>query len=224
MKTWITYLLVSGVTGSPLLGVLVVAALWFGGTSYWIGRLPDPFGPFKRWSRVRHLRNELGMNPQNVNVRTELGGLLAGRSPAEAREVLQDVVTRCPDLPLPMYHLGVAQLAAGDTAAGHALIDRALGLKKDLRFGEPLVCLGDHYLKLGKAEDAKAAYTRATQVHSSFAEAWYKLGKACRALGDAAGAKTAFQTTLSSTEHSPPFKRRIDRSWRIRAWLALRSG
>lgn len=223
MKTWLTYLLVSGLTGSPLLGVLVVAALWFGGTSFWIGRLPDPIGPLKRWSRVRHLRAEHGMNPQNVNVRTELGGLLATRRPDEARALLADVVERCPDLPLPLYHLGVAHLSAGDTDAGRAAIEKALSLKKDLRFGEPMVCLGDHYLKVGKAAEARAAYTRATQVHTSFAEAWYKLGKAAKLAGDAAGAKEAFRTTLSSTEHSPPFKRRIDRSWRIRAWLALRA-
>jgi tetratricopeptide (TPR) repeat protein len=224
MKTWLVYILVSQLTQSPLLGVVAVAALWFGGGSWWFGRLPNPLAPFKTWSRMRELRAGLAMNPHDMNLRSELGGLLATRDPAEAKALLEEVVRRCPDIALSIYYLGLAQLGLGETEAGRASIERALAMRKDLRFGEPLVRLGDHYLRKGDTAAALAAFERATVVHGSYAEAWYKAGTAARAAGDAAKAKAHFRSTLSTTEHAPAFKRRQDRVWRWRAWWALRSG
>jgi tetratricopeptide (TPR) repeat protein len=223
MKTWLTYFLVSQATGSPLMGLVAVAALWFSGTSFVFGRLPDPAAPFRRWARIRDLRIAHDMNPHNVDVRTELAGFLVGRSPGEAKALLDEVVRRCPDLPLPAYLLGLAHLGLGESAEGRACIERALALKPDLRFGEPMVRLGDHYLALGKPAEARAAYEQATRVHVSYAEAWFKAGKAAKLAGDLAGARAHWTETLAATRHSPPFKRRIDRQWRLRAWLALRT-
>ncbi|MES2644358.1 MAG: tetratricopeptide repeat protein [Myxococcota bacterium] len=222
MKTWFTYIVVSQLTGSPLLGIAVVAALWFGGGTLWLGRVPDPRAPFRTWARIRRLRAEIGMNPHHVDHRTELGGLLAKRRPAEAKVVLDDVVRRHPELALPHYHLGVAQLELGETEAGRASIERALTLRKDLRFGEPLVRLGDHYLGQGQHAAALAAYERATVVHSSSAEAWFKAGKAAAGTGDKKTAHAHWEEALASTAYTPGFKARVDRPWRWRSWLALR--
>jgi tetratricopeptide (TPR) repeat protein len=223
MKTWLTYIVVSQLTGSPLLGIAVVLAVWFGGSAFWLGRLPDPTAPLRRWSRIRALRAELGMNPHNVDVRTELGGLLATRQPAEAKAILDEAVRRCPDLAQPAWYLGLARLELGDTEGGRTAIERALTLKPDLAFGEPLVRLGDHYARKGNPRAALTAYERATDIHCSYAEAWYKAGRAARAAGQLHKAKAHWTETLASTEHAPPFKRRLDRPWRWRAWWALRA-
>lgn len=222
-KSWLTYIFVSALTGSPLLGVLAVLLVWYGGTSFWLGRLPDPTSPFRTWSRIRRLRGEHGMNPHDVDVRTELGGLLATRSPGEAKSLLEEAVRKCPDLAQPAFFLGLAHLNLGETDAGRAQIERALSLKPELAFGEPLVRLGDHYAKKGDARAALAAYERATDVHCSYAEAWYKAGAAAKAAGDAAKAKAHWRETLASTDHAPAFKRRQDRKWRWRAWIALQA-
>lgn len=222
MKTLFTYLVVSRLTGSPLLALLVVALVWYGGASWILGRLPDPSAPFRRWSRVRRLRDEMGMNPHNVDVRTELAGLVVDRSPAEAKEMLGEVLRRCPDLPLPAYFMGLAHLGLGATDEGRAEIERALAMKRDLRYGEPMVRLGDHLYAKGDARGALAAYERATEVHGSHAEALFKAGRAARATGDAAGARRHWEETLAATRHAPGFKKRQDRVWRLRAWVALR--
>lgn len=222
MKTWLTYIVVSQVSGSPLLGVAVVVALYFGGGTLWLGRLPDVTAPFRTWSRIRTLRAELGMNPHHTDHRTELAGLLVARQPAEAKALLEDVVRRHPDIALASYYMGLAQLRLGETEAGRASIERALSLRKDLRYGEPLVRLGDHYMTIGNAGAALAAYERATAIHASSAEAWFKAGRAAAAGGDKRAAKQHWDEALASTAHAPGFKARVDRPWRLRAWLALR--
>lgn len=224
ISNWLLYFFISSVTGSPLLGLLVLAALWYGGSGWYFGRLSTPFGPLKERLRIRRLRGELSVNPHNVNVRAELGGLLATRSPDEAKKLLQEVCQRAPELPLPHYYLGLALLALGDTAAGRASIERALAIRPDLRYGEPWVRLGDHYASRGQGAEAIAAYRKATAAHTSYAEAWYKLGAALKRAGDRDAGREALQETLQSTEHAPAFKRRVDRSWRWRAWWALRQG
>jgi tetratricopeptide (TPR) repeat protein len=222
LKSWFTYFVVSQVTGSPLLGAAVVLALWAGGGTWFFGRLPDPSALFRTWSRIRTLRAELGMNPNHTDHRAELGGLLATRRPSEAKDLLEAVVKRHPELALAVYHLGVAHLALGETEAGRAAIERALAIRKDLRFGEPLVVLGDHYTRLGQHAVALAAYERATVIHTSSAEAWFKAGRAAASSGDTATAKKHWEEALASTAHAPGFKARKDRPWRWRAWLALR--
>lgn len=224
MKTWLTYLLVSGVTGNPLLGVLAVALFWLGGSSWWLGRLPDLARPFRRWSQERQLREELGQNPHNLNVRGRLGGLIATSRPAEAVELLEEVVRRAPELPLPRYGLGLAQLALGQTDAGRASIEGALAVKGDLLFGEPMVRLGDHYAGKGDWKPAIRAYEAAIEVHPTHAEAFYKAGRVAKRSGDAATARRRWEELLKVTRHAPGFKKRQDRPWRGRAWLGLRLG
>lgn len=221
-KSWLVYLAVTTLTRSPLLGLLAVAFLWWGGSSWFLGRLWNPLGPLKERLRANQLESELRVNPANANVRTELGGLLATRAPARAAEVLTDVLRKCPELPLPAYYMGVAQLRLGNTEAGAEHIEAALRLRQDLKYGEPLVRLGDHYTDRGDHARALREYLRATDIHSSYAEAWYKAGRAAQALGDAARAKELYAEALASTDSAPAFKRRLDRPWRIRAWIALR--
>lgn len=221
-QSWIVYLVVSALTRSPLLGLLAIAILWYSGSAWWVGRLWNPLAPLKEHFRIRDLRRELGVNPHNLNVRAELGALLATRRPAEAKELLEEVVRRAPELPLPHVHLGQALLALGDTAGGAAAIEAGLRTRPDVKYGEPLVRLGDHHLAKGDAAAAAVAFERATRVHTSYAEAWYKAGVAAAAQGDHATARAHWQEALASTEHAPAFKRRIDRSWRWRSWWALR--
>ena len=223
MKSWMVFALVSGLTQSPALGVVAVALLWLAGGSWWIGRLPDAAAPYRRWVRIRRLRDVLANNPHDVPARTDLAGLLARRSPQEARELLTEVLRRYPEEPLGHHWLGIALLELGETAKGHAAIDEALRLRKDLRWGEPGLFLGDHYARLGRHAEAVAAYHRALEVHGSLAEAWWKAGASARAAGDLAAAKHFFSSTLSRTEGAPPYKRRQDRLWRWRAWWALRT-
>ena len=48
MKTFLPWMLITGLTGGPLLGVLAVLLLWGAGGSWFVGRLPDFRGPIRR--------------------------------------------------------------------------------------------------------------------------------------------------------------------------------
>ena len=88
MKFAMVYLLVSSLTHSPLLAGAALLAFWLAGGSWWVGRLPDLFGPWRRWQQERALRDLLATHPHDLNARTDLAGLVAERNPAEAKELL----------------------------------------------------------------------------------------------------------------------------------------
>ncbi len=224
MKSWLLYLGVSWLTQSPLLGILAVAAIWLAGGGWWVGRLPDVLGPWRRFQRVRQLREALLVNPHDLVVRTELAGFVADREPAEAESLLQEVIRRYPENELAHYHRGRAFLARGLVEEGRAEIEEALRLRRDLRWGEPGVVLGDALLGARRPADALSAYLQATDVHGSFAEAWFKAGVAAKAAGRVAEARRCWGLALTSSAGAPPYKRRKDRLWRWRAWFAQRQG
>jgi tetratricopeptide (TPR) repeat protein len=221
-SSWIAWLVVNLLTGNPWLALLVAVAIAWGGEGWFRGRLWTPTRLWQRYTRIRRLRDDIAANPHDMTAKGSLGGLLIDRSPAEARALLEEVHARYPELALVAFHLGAARLNTGDTAGGQAAIEHALSVKRDVGYGEPMIRLGDHLAGLRRYEDAAAAYRRALTVHSSSAEACYKLGRALRAAGDKAGAQRAFLETLDLSPGAPAFKARVDRPWRIRAWLASR--
>lgn len=224
VKTWLLYLGVSWLTSSPLLGILAVAAVWLAGGSWWVGRLPDVLGPWRQFQRVRKLRDANALNPHDLVVRTELAGLVATREPEVAEKLLGEVLRRYPDNELAHYHRGRALLARGQIDEGRAEVLEALRLRRDLRWGEPGVVLGDALMGARRPAEALSAYLLATGVHGSFAEAWFKAGAAGSAAGQPAEARRCWELALSTSVGAPPYKRRQDRLWRWRAWLALRRG
>ena len=159
-----------------------------------------------------------------MGVRTELAGFVAEQRPEEAEKLLDEVLRRYPENELAHYHRGRAFLARGKVDEGRRDIEAALRLRRDLRWGEPGVVLGDALLAAGRPAEALAAYLGATGVHSSFAEAWFKAGRAAKAAGQTSEARRLWELALSSSAGAPAYKRRKDRLWRWRAWLALRSG
>lgn len=223
MKTWLLYLGVAWLTQSWQLAVLVVVAVWFFGGSWWVGRLPDLLGPWRRFQRVSRLRTAFAGNPHDLLVRTELAGLIVHREPEEAEKLLAEVLRRYPENELAHYHRGQALLNRGATDEGRAEVLEALRLRRDLRWGEPGVVLGDALMRAGRSAEALSAFLLATAVHGSHAEAWFKAGNAAAAAGQAAEAKRCWGLARSTTEGAPPYKRRQDRLWRWRAWWALRN-
>lgn len=223
-SSWLTWTVVTALTGNPLVGLAVVLILAWAGEGWFRGRWWNPTRWWQRLERVRRLRADIAANPHDATAKAQLGGLLVDRAPAEAKVLLEEVHGRYPDMALVAFHLGAARLKLGDGAGGRAAIEHALGLKKDVGFGEPMIRLGDHELAAGRPAEAVACYERALQVHTSSAEALYKLGRAKAALGDREGARRAWAETLDLGRGAPDFKARLDRPWRFRAWFRSRFG
>jgi tetratricopeptide (TPR) repeat protein len=216
---WLLFWALTLFTGNPLVALVVVALFLWGGEAWYRGRAWTPMAWFQRQKRVGRLRDDLAANPHDATARGQLGGLLIDRSPAEARDLLQAVHDRYPEMALVAFHLGAARLNLGDTEGGAAAIEHALSKKAEIGYGEPMIRLGDHYRAKGRHAEAADCYRRAIKIVTSSAEAYVKLGWALQAAGDRAGAGAAMQSALDVSSGAPAFKRRIDRPWRLRAWL-----
>lgn len=223
-SSWIVYLLVTLVTGNPIVGLLVALAVLWGAEGWFRGRFWSPMGLFRRWQRIRGLRDHVAASPHDATAAAQLAGFLIDVAPAEAIALLQPVHARYPDMALVAFHLGAARLNLGDTPGGEAAIAHALALKADLGYGEPMIRMGDHLHARRRSAEAVGWYRKAAGVHRSSAEIRFKLGRALKATGDKAAAQAAFREALDVTRGSPPFKRKLDRPWRIRSWLALTLG
>lgn len=221
-SSWLTWLVVTALTGNPLVGLAVVVVLAWAGEGWFRGRIWTPQRWWQRFERVRRLRSDVAINPHDATAKGQLGGLLVDRSPREAEALLAEVHERYPDMALVAFHLGAARLRLGDGEGGRAAIEHALSLKKDVGYGEPMIRMGDFEASRGRFAEAVACYERALRVHTSSAEATYKLGLARAGAGDAPGARAAWRDTLELGRGAPDFKARQDRPWRIRAWLRSR--
>lgn len=215
---WVYFLLIS-LTGNPLLALALVAFFLYSGDAWWRGRLWRPWGRLDAWMRARELRARLQVNPHDLTTRAELGRMLveSGRY-AEAREHLEQVCGRSKTLAGPSWHLGQALLKLGDFDAGCAAIERALSLRRDVGYGQPLLDVGDFLFTRGRLAEALPWYERLLAIHGGSIEGRYKLGRCRLATGDKQGAQRMFDEAIASYDASPAFKRAQDRAWRWRAW------
>jgi hypothetical protein len=218
--------LLSWVTGQPLLALLAVLLLSGAGYGYLSGRLFRIPRAVERWGAIRELRQAVRANPHDAAARSDLGRLLveAGR-PAAALPHLEAAVTRMPDAPETLYYLGAARLGVGDGAGGRPLVERALALDPKLRYGEPHLALADYHLRQGSPADAIPPLEAFIALHASSVEGRYKLARAYLATEDRERARLLAADAVRAYRDSPPFRRREERLWRLKAgWLRRRLG
>lgn len=224
MNTWLAWMATYALTGNPLVALAVAVVIAYSGESWWRGRLWRPWAFFQRWMRVRELYTTIDANPHDATARAELGRLLVERSRyAEALPQLEKAHERAPTVAGTTWLLGAAKLALGDLEAGRELVEKAISIRKDIGYGEPLCRLGDAYAAKGRWADAIDAYERARRIHTSSAEFAYKCGAARLASGDKTGAKADFDEAIQIWRGSPGFKAPRERSWALRSWWARRS-
>jgi tetratricopeptide (TPR) repeat protein len=219
MNSWLVYMLSYALTGNPIVAGIAVLVFLYGGEAWWRGRLWKPWTIVQQWLRIRELRAHLKLNEHDGTARADLGRLLVERGQfAEARPHLEKVCAKIPNLALPAWNLGRACLGLGDYDAGRAAIDKALAIRPDIGYGQPWFDLGNFKFDREQWADAAGFFQHGLDIHSSSAEAWYKLGRCRLALGDSPGAKQAFDEAIAVHDAAPGFKRSIDRPWRWRAW------
>jgi tetratricopeptide (TPR) repeat protein len=178
----------------------------------------------ERWSGIRQLERAVAANPHDAAARADLGRLLveAGR-PARALPHLEMAAARAPEVAETAYYLGAACLGAGDLARGRPLIEGALARDPKLRYGEPHLALGDYFLAHGQPAEALPHLERFTAIHASSVEGRYKLARAALGAGEPARARAALDEAVEVYRAAPPFKRREERIWRLKAaWLGRR--
>jgi tetratricopeptide (TPR) repeat protein len=224
MEKILLFGLLTWLTGNPLLALLVVLLLAGTGYGYLTGGLFRVPRNLERWSTIRRLQRVVATNPHDAVARADLGRLLveAGR-PARALPHLEAAAARAPEVAETLYYCGAARLGVGDLAKGRPLIEQALARDPKLRYGEPYLTLADFFLGHGRAPEALPDLERFTAIHASSVEGRYKLARAALAAGDPQRARGALDEAVAIYRASPPFKRREERLWRVKAgWLRRR--
>lgn len=227
MTRWLLWLLLSSLTGSPILSLILLVALWWLSDRFTFRLLPDPLGAASRWRRRGQLQAALADNPYDRHARYELAELLldAGR-PRDAAQVLRPNVEAGDEDVHTAFIMGAA-LARGGGEAEAAQAERVLAVARGI---EPGFRLGVIDRELGRLRLSRRDFAAAREPLERFVEArpgtvegrWL-LSQALAGLGDAAGARRLREEAWAAYATLPRFRRRHERpfAWRARPWKPL---
>jgi len=224
MRNLFLFFLITLLTGSPVIALLVILALYLAIDYQFIGLSRRLFGRFRRAGAIRMLLRELAVNPHDATARRDLGRLLIeARRFTEAVPHLQTAVKRMPESDEAACDLGLAYLWTGNVSEGEDLIRQALERSPKLRYGEPYLRWGEFLLRQGRFEQAADRLERFRSIFSSSVEGHYLLGLAYQRAGDRDKAVSAYRAALEMFRRSPGYKRREERlwAWKTRARLLM---
>jgi tetratricopeptide (TPR) repeat protein len=180
--------------------------------------LPDPFLWIKYWGRIRTLEYEVNANPGNVTARRDLAAIwLEKRRPLRALPLLEQALARDPESTELLYLRGVCQLLARQYEPAVATLVELVTRDPRARYGEPYLRAADALIALQRWDDAEEALERFLQINSSNVEAHYKQARIRRARKDREGAARAVRELRQVWRSLPPFQRRNQIGWYVRA-------
>jgi len=222
MRNLFLFFLITFLTGSPVIAVLVILALYLVLDYQFIGISRKLFGRFRIGSAIRMLFREIAINPDDAVARRDLGRFLVQtRRFSEAVPHLEKAVARMPDSDEAVCDLGFALLWTGKSEEGEALIRKALERSPKLRYGDPHLHWGEFLLHKGRAGQAAEQLEQFRGIFSSSVEGHYLLGLAYQRSGEKDKAVTAYRAALEMFRRSPGYKRREERLWAWKTRLRL---
>jgi tetratricopeptide (TPR) repeat protein len=220
-SSWVLWLILSWLTGSPVTAALVLLAIWFLGDRATFRLLPDPLRAWGRFSRRGALERALAANPSDRRARFELASLLLdARRPARALEVLRPNVEAGDDDVYTAFLHGVLLERTGRRAEAERVLSRAREQEPGYRLGEIDLELGRNRLGAGDLAGARDALERLVSTRPGTVQGRWLLARALEGLGDAAGAERRRAEAWREYVALPRFKRAEERrwAWRIKPW------
>jgi tetratricopeptide (TPR) repeat protein len=220
-SSWLLWIVLSWLTGSPLLAAGVLLVAWWLGDRVTYRLLPDPLRLLGRWRRAAELRATLHVNPHDRRARFELAErLLEAGKPAQAAELLRPNVEAGDEDARTAFAMGAALGRSG----AFEQAERALAVvrEQDPRFrsGEVDLELGRQRLARGDHAGAREALTRLLVERPGTVEGRTLLARALSGLGDAAGAREVRAQAWREYAALPRFHRRHERrfAWQVKPW------
>lgn len=218
MKTWLVWMLLSALTGSPLVAAAIVLVFYVVIDRFTLGILPDPVRWIRRWQRSGALERKLAAHPFDRKTRAELADLYLDRGRAQqAYDVLLPNHQAGDDDVHTLFSLGVAAYRAGRSDEAEKLLAQAWERDPKFRLGAIPLELGRGRLAAGKHEGAVAALLHLLEVRPSSVEGKVLLARCRLALGQKAEGEKLFDEAWRDHKASPRFAQRQQRWW---AWRA----
>ena len=134
VRTVLLFWLLTWVTGNPILAGAIIMLIFGGSYLLYSRRLYRFRQAWREVSRIRELRAELAVNPENAKARSDLGEVLARKGRfREALAHLEKAITRCDDQPDTNFYLGWTHLALGDLEQGRRYNHAGAGAEPTVR-------------------------------------------------------------------------------------------
>lgn len=223
MRTFLLFWLLTWITGNPILAGAIILLLFGGSYLLYSRRLYRFRRVWRDLARIRELRAELAVNPENAKARSDLGEALARKGRFDDALIhLEKAITRCDDQADTNFYLGWTYLALGDLEQGRRYIMRALELNPRFGYGEPHLRLGNYFFARGEYKEAIPHYEAFRDIYSSGVEGLYKLGECYLAVGEREKGIEALREAVGAFRSAPWYRRQEDRSWGRKARWALR--
>lgn len=218
MSTWMLWMIVSSLTGRPLLSLaLVFGAVWVM-DRYTLQVLPRPLRFIHRWRRAGQLERMLMANTHDRRARFELAELRVGQGRyAAAVELLKPNLEAGDEDVDTLFLLGEAYLGAGEVAKGELLLSEAEKLNPEFRQGSIELERGRLRLAHGDAKGSVEALERFVKGRHGTVEGRVLLAKALDKVGRDADAALMRDDAWKEYVAAPGFQRRRERMW---AWRA----
>lgn len=218
MGKWLQWIILTALTGNPILAGVIVILVWWVADRFTLGILPDPFRLTRRWMRAATLRRQLAANPSDRRARLELAILLLERKLySEALALVKPNVEAGDHDPATLFVMAQSCFGSGHAEQGELFLDEVIERDPNFRMGEVHLERGRWRLK---GKDAKGALTALRELASArpgTVEGKVLLARAHQALGDDAAAAKARGEAWREYANAPRFQRRRDRWW---AWRA----
>ncbi len=218
MNNFFLWWVLSAITGSPLLALLIVIALWFFLDRFTLGVLPDPFRIFSRLRRQWHWERVLRVNSHDRQARYQLAETLLERGkPAQAMQMLKPNLEAGDDDKNTLFVMASACLGAGHYEQGEKLLAHVEEMDPGFRMGEIERVRGIARLKRGDGAGAQRAFESLVMVRNGSVEAKVLLAQALTLKGDDGAAALLKDKAWEDYVGAPRFMRRRERLW---AWRA----
>jgi tetratricopeptide (TPR) repeat protein len=223
MNTFIIFILLSYLTGNPLLVLVILLLAAFFAERRFIGILPDVFEPWRRAKRIRQLKNDIRINPANAESHLELGEAYFRQGKYEyALSFLESTSGKMDGHPLFHFYLGAAYYHSGRIKEGKEEIEKAIRANPKVSLGEPYVYLVKIYLEEGQtAEKIEHVFDQLLLYGSP--RVFYQAGRQFLSGNDKESARRLFQETIESYEACRGSLRRKYRRWAVLSKISLSS-
>jgi tetratricopeptide (TPR) repeat protein len=218
MGRLLLWVLLTSITGSPVLSLLVLVVIWWTADRFTFRFLPDPVRAVRRRYRAGVLGGVLAANPHDRRSRLELAQLLLElRRPLRAVEVLRPNVEAGDDDVHTAFTLGAALARSGHREPAEQALAAARERDAHFRMGEIDLELGRLRLASGDAIGARQALERFLEERPGTVQGRWLLSRALLRTGDIAGAQRLRDEAWKEYRLLPRFQKRVERPW---AWRA----